>query len=356
MPRPIRLAAAALVALALAACATNPATGHKQLSFFGEESELEMGRDSNGEIVGQVGLYPDDDLARYVSEVGARLAATSERPYLPWTFQVLDDPTVNAFALPGGYVYVTRGILAQLDSEGELAAVLGHEIGHVTARHGVHAASQQLLATAAVGTAAVVLDPDHADDWMALGSLTMGLVFLKHSRDDERQADDLGLRYLLRAGYDPRQMPPVFEMLDRVAQLEGGRLPTWLSTHPDPGARTERVVEAVDAVQAQGAAAEARLERDEFLTHLDGIAYGPAQGVAAGAGGAIASSGGADFEPDAAARLQLVHLEHGMALRDFATQYPSLVELRELALLNRVAEDGALPDGSIAKRIVPRQP
>jgi len=354
MSRLVRLAAAALLPLALAACATNPATGHKQLSFFGEEQELAMGKEADAGIQQQVGLYRDEDLARYVADVGGRLAAASERPYLPWRFLVLDDPTVNAFALPGGYVYVTRGILAQLDSEAELAAVLGHEIGHVTARHGVHAMSQQILATAAVGTAAVVLDPEHADDWFAVGSLTLGLVFLQHSRADERQADDLGLRYLLRAGYDPREMPPVFEMLERVAEQEGGRLPVWLSTHPDPGSRAERLAKEVAAAEANGERlAVPRVEHDSFLAKLDGLVYGPLGGGGEG-GGALATGGGGGGTKGVA-HLELVHLERGLTLHDFADQYPSAVPLPELALLNRVPVDGALPDGVIAKRVVADQ-
>jgi predicted Zn-dependent protease len=359
MPRSARLVAAALAALVALSCATNPATGKKQLAFFGEEQELAMGRDADADLLSKVAVYSDDDLGAYVADVGGRLAATSERPYLPWRFVVLDDPTVNAFSLPGGYVYVTRGILAHLDSEAELAAVLGHEIGHVTARHGVHAMSEQLLATAALGTAAVVLDPEHADDWMGVGSLTLGLVFLKHSRDDERQADDLGLRYLLRAGYDPAQMPLVFEMLDQVAQAEGGRLPIWLSTHPDPGARAQRVAKEVAAAKAAGeTAAQPRIARASFLARLDGLDYGAPPGDAADDGG-MTSGDGASSEPPpgpAAARLALVHLEHGMPLREFVARYPSIVPLPEVALLNRVPIDGDLPDGCIAKRVVPREP
>ncbi|HEV8632342.1 MAG TPA: M48 family metalloprotease [Thermoanaerobaculia bacterium] len=285
VPRPVKavVARALLLVLPLAAagggCATNPATGHKQLSFYGEEAELSMGRAADAEIVDSVGLYDDEELADYVRDVGERLAAASERPYLPWRFEVLDDPAVNAFALPGGYVYVTRGILAELGSEAELAAVLGHEIGHVTARHSLHRQSQQLLAVASVGVAAVVLDPDHAEEWTDLGVLGLGLVFLKYSRDDERQADDLGLRYLMRAGYDPREMPGVFEMLEQVGSASdagGGHLPGWLSTHPDPGARRQRISTTVTAVQARGEMPPQPLvERDSYLQHLAGLVYGP---------------------------------------------------------------------------------
>ncbi|HXT22435.1 MAG TPA: M48 family metallopeptidase [Thermoanaerobaculia bacterium] len=283
LPRSVvaRSARALLVSLPLllvsGGCATNPATGKPQLTFFGEEAELSMGKEADAEIVGTVGVYDDYDLGDYVEEVGQRLAASSERPYLPWSFKVLDDPTVNAFALPGGYVYVTRGILAELGSEAELAAVLGHEIGHVTAKHSLHRQSQQMLAAGAVITAAVILDPEYADEWADLGMLGLGIAFLKYSRDDERQADDLGLRYLMRAGYDPSAMPGVFEMLEQVSQAEGGgSLPRWLATHPDPGKRRVRISEEVTAVQARGEMrTDMRVEREAFLHHLDGLAYGP---------------------------------------------------------------------------------
>ena len=282
LPRPaVAAAARALVvalplALAGGGCATNPATGKPQLAFFGEEAELNMGRDADAEVVATIGLYDDYNLADYVDEVGHRLAAASERPYLPWSFKVLDDPSVNAFALPGGYVYVTRGILAELGSEAELAGVLGHEIGHVTARHGVHAASQQILATVGVGVAAVILDPDHADECFDVGTLGLAVAFLAHSRSDERQADDLGLRYMLRAGYDPQEMPGVFEMLEQVGAAEGGHLPGWLSTHPDPGKRRLRMSQAVTEVQARGEMPTSpRVEREAYLRRLEGLAYGP---------------------------------------------------------------------------------
>jgi predicted Zn-dependent protease len=283
LPRPAVAAAARALLLSVPllllgpGCATNPATGKPQLSFFGEEAELNMGKEADAEILSTVGVYDDYDLSEYVEDVGHRLAAASERPYLPWSFKVLDDPTVNAFALPGGYVYVTRGILAELGSEAELAAVLGHEIGHVTAKHSLHRQSQQMLATGAVITAAVILDPEYADEWADLGMLGLGLAFLKYSRDDERQADDLGLRYLMRAGYDPSEMPGVFEMLEQVSQAEGGSsLPRWLATHPDPGKRLLRISQEVTAVQARGEMrTDMRVEREAYLQHLDGLAYGP---------------------------------------------------------------------------------
>jgi predicted Zn-dependent protease len=129
----------------------NPVTGQREFVLMTESQEIQMGRDADQDIVRSMGLYEDPELQRYVQELGARMARESERPNLPWTFRVLDDPVVNAFALPGGYIYVTRGIMAHFSSEAELAGVLGHEIGHVTARHGVQQVSRAQLAQLGLG-------------------------------------------------------------------------------------------------------------------------------------------------------------------------------------------------------------
>lgn len=273
MRRLLRAPIALLLSSALLAggCSVNPATGKNQLNFFGEESEIEMGREADAEIVGSVGLYDDPLLQDYVHDLGMDIAAESERPNLPWSFKILDDPAVNAFALPGGFVYVTRGLMTHLGSEAELVAVLGHEAGHVTARHGVNQMSKQILATVGLGVA-VLANPD-LEDWAFLGEIGLGLAFLKYSRDDERQADDLGLRYSVRTGYDPRQMPEVFRILDAVSKVEGvGRLPNWLSTHPDPGVRGQRIEAEVAALD--GDFSNAKVERDSYLERLDGMVFG----------------------------------------------------------------------------------
>jgi predicted Zn-dependent protease len=258
-------------ALLLSGCSVNPATGRNQLNFFGEASEIEMGKEADADIVGSVGLYDDPLLQDYVSDLGMEIAAQSERPSLPWSFKILDDPAVNAFALPGGFVYVTRGLMTQLGSEAELVAVLGHEAGHVTARHGVNQMSKQILAQ--VGLGVVVLANPDLEDWAFLGQVGLSLAFLKYSRDDERQADDLGLRYAVRTGYDPHQMPEVFRVLDAVSKVEGvGRLPNWLSTHPDPGVRGQRIEQEVAALD--GDFSNAKVERDSYLQRLDGMVFG----------------------------------------------------------------------------------
>ena len=182
--------------LASGGCAVNPATGQHQLSFISEQQEIQMGQQSDPEIVASMGLVPDQQVQSYVQQLGKRLAAASERPDLPWTFRVIDDPTVNAFAVPGGYVYVTRGLLTHITSEAQLAGVIGHEIGHVTARHSVNDMSKQQLAQIGLGVGMIV-SPTLA----ALGNLAasgMQVLFLKYSRDHENQADELGVRYMTR--------------------------------------------------------------------------------------------------------------------------------------------------------------
>lgn len=259
------------LSLFLTGCATNPATGERHFNLFSESQEIQMGRDADEQISASLGLYPDQELAEYVEDLGLRLAANSERPNLPWTFRVLDDPTVNAFALPGGYIYVTRGILTYLSSEAELAGVVGHEIGHVTAQHSVHRMSSQQLAQLGLGVG-MVLAPE-LQRFGQLASTGLGLMFLKFGRDDETQADELGLRYMGREDYDAEEMVGVMVMLDGVSQSSGGgRIPEWLSTHPDPGNRREHIQGLIDM---NGDAYPGNtVNHERYLEYIDGLVFG----------------------------------------------------------------------------------
>ena len=273
----MRSHAALLLTIGLAAaCATNPATGERQLSLIGEGQEIAMGREADRDVQATIGVYEDADLQGYVDSVGQRLAALSERPDLPWTFRIADDPAVNAFALPGGFIYVTRGLLATLNTEAELAAVVGHEIGHVTARHAVNRISKAQLAGLGLGIG-MILSPDLAQ-FGDLANLGLNLLFLKYSRDDERQADVLGLRYMRAAGYDPDAMVDVFAVLERSSQAESGRVPGWLATHPDPEERGQRAAAAIAALPAE--ARTGTVGREGYLRLLGGLVYGqdPRQG------------------------------------------------------------------------------
>jgi predicted Zn-dependent protease len=252
-----------------AGCATNPATGRRQLMLVSEGQEAAMGKDADNEFHGLYGDFESPSVQAYVESVARPLAGASERPGLPWTFRVVDDPQVNAFALPGGYVYVTRGILAHMNSEAELAGVLGHEIGHVTARHSASAQSKQLLGMVGLGVG-MILSPTLRQGGDAL-SAAFGLVFLKFGRDQESQADQLGLRYIVRKDYQPEKMLDVFRMLDGVTAASGGdRLPNWLSTHPAPPNRLADMTRTIQEQHVTGT----RVGRPEFIRHLDGLMFG----------------------------------------------------------------------------------
>lgn len=268
-------AAAALIAgaLALPSCSTNPATGKSQIAFVGEEKEIAMGREADQQVAAQLGLYEDREVQEYVNRIGQRIAADSERPDLPWTFRVVDDPVVNAFALPGGFIYVTRGLLTHLTSEAELAAVIGHEIGHVTGRHSVEQMSKAQLAQIGL-LAGALINPELASQYGNLAQTGLGLMFLKYGRDDEREADDLGLRYMNAEGFDPREMAPVFDTLRRVSEQQGqGRIPGWLSTHPAPENRVSRINEQV--AQLGGDFSNRTVGRERYLAAIDGVTFGP---------------------------------------------------------------------------------
>lgn len=348
------LALLLISALLLGGCTLNPATGGHQLNFYGEESEIEMGREADVEIVAAVGLYDDPLLQDYIQDLGMEIAAASERPGLPWSFKLLDDSSVNAFALPGGFVYVTRGLMTHLDSEAELAATIGHEIGHVTARHGVNQRSKQILAAVGLEVAAI-LDEDLAP-WAFAGHIGLGLLFLQHGRDDERQADDLGLRYAMRAGYDPREMSELFGVLEAVSKVEGaGRLPTWLATHPDPGARRKRVEDQVAKMQIADANANPpRIERDSYLERLDGMVFGDGQGeeMEEADGSTALTDGDPDAPGSGISRIRVIRLEEDMTVEQFAAELSSDAPVETVAMINHVQPGGMLKKGQLAKRVV----
>ena len=265
--------AAVVLMAVLSNCSINPATGQRQVSLIGEGREIQMGREADPDIIASMGLYPDTAVQQYVSQLGKRLAAASERPDLPWTFRVVDDPTVNAFAVPGGFIYVTRGLMSHLTSEAQLVGVLGHEIGHVTARHSVNDMSKQQLAQIGLGLGMVF-----APRLQRLGELAsagLQVLFLKYSRDHENQADELGVRYMRRTNYEPREMADVMTMLDRTSQRspESGKVPEWLATHPSPPNRVANILQLASTSEpTQVGSPDVR--RDEYLQRVDQLIFG----------------------------------------------------------------------------------
>ncbi len=259
-----------LLAIGTSGCAVNPVTGNREFVLISESQEIQMGREADQSIVRSLGLVEDEAWQSYLQALGERMAMDSERPDLPWSFRVVDDPVVNAFALPGGFIYITRGILAHFSSEAELAGVVGHEIGHVTARHSVNQLSRAQLAQLGLGVG-TILRPDLAPFAQA-AEAGLGLLFLSYGRDDERQADDLGLRYMTRESYDPREMAATFEMLaDASGAREGGRVPAFMSTHPDPLDRRDRILRRIDNGEVSGEV----VRREEYLRRLEGMPFGP---------------------------------------------------------------------------------
>jgi predicted Zn-dependent protease len=269
--------------VALAACATNPVTGKRELSLMSEAQEIQIGQEQDVQVRREMGVYADRELQQYVSDIGLKLARVSERPALPWKFTVVDVAAINAFALPGGFIYITRGILPFLDSEAQLAGVLGHEIGHVTARH---AAQQYSRATGAqLGLILGAILIPQTRPFAELGQTGLGVLMLKYGRDDELQADQLGVKYASSAGWDPAGIPQMLTTLSRIEEASDNKgVPNWLSTHPAAEDRVQKVQAAVDAAKASSAAGNFVVNRDAFLRRLDGLVFGdnPAQGVVRG--------------------------------------------------------------------------
>jgi predicted Zn-dependent protease len=279
--------AALLAALMMANCAQNPVTGNPNLVLLSESQEIAIGRREDPKVRQQYGAYDNAELQKYVDGLGQRLAKASHRPGIEYHFLVVDSPDVNAFALPGGYIYITRGIMAYLNSEAELAAVLGHELGHVTARHSV----QQLSAATAASVGASILQIFVPQTRGAIGDNlinVLGNALLSgYGREHELEADRLGAEYLARTGYDPQAMVKVVGVLKNqelfdaeVAKAEGREPRAYhglFATHPDNDTRLQQVVgEAARYKQAQ-----ARIAREEFMRRADRMTYGdsPKQGI-----------------------------------------------------------------------------
>jgi predicted Zn-dependent protease len=277
LARPRALMLACGLGIGVLGCARNPVTGKSELSLVSESQEIQMGKQAAQEVAQSIGFYNDSKVQAYVADLGKRMAANSERPNLPWEFHVVDDASVNAFALPGGFIYVTRGLMTSINDEAELATVVGHEIGHVTNRHSVQQISKAQLAQLGLGIGSI-LSSDIAR-FGQLASAGLSILFLKYSRDAENQADQAGFRYALNQNYDVREMTKVFETLNRVGEAGGaGKLPEWLATHPNPENRIQHIEKILDTLHADPS--KGKVNREEYLRYVQGMTYGddPRQG------------------------------------------------------------------------------
>lgn len=260
-------------------CAVNPATGKQDIVLMSEDQEITLGRQAHAEIIEEYGIYDDDKLANYVQKIGERVAKNSHREDLIYRFTVLDSPQVNAFALPGGYIYVTRGILAHLNSEAELAAVLGHEIGHVTARHSVRRHSAATITGIAGAVLAAASGVSGAGD---LANLLGTALVRGYGREHELEADRLGAEYINQTGYDAQAMLDVIRLLKNqetfekeLAKAEDREPRAYhglFSTHPDNDTRLQRTIKASSKIKSH--AKPLSPGRNRYLSMINGLTYG----------------------------------------------------------------------------------
>ncbi len=263
-------------------CAVNPVTGKQELMLLSESDEIDLGRQTDAEVVKEYGVFEDPKLTAYLNEFCQRLGKVSHRPRLSYHFKIVDASVVNAFAVPGGYVYFSRGILATLNNEAELAGVMGHEIGHIAARHSAKQYSRAQLAQVGLGVGAVFVDSPILSGLAQVGA---GMLFLRFSRDNEREADDLGVEYASKTGYDSAQLAGFFETLERMNPgSDRSGLPGWFSTHPSPQDRVQVVRVRAREWKEKLGLRDSKINHDTYLRRIDGLLFGddPTQGYVDG--------------------------------------------------------------------------
>jgi len=269
--------------LLVVSCAINPVTGKKQLMLMSEAQEIQLGISYDPQVIATFGEYADNNLQNFVQTKGTEMGKISHRPNLEYHIKVLDSPVVNAFAVPGGFIYLTRGIIAQLNNEAELMGILAHEMGHITARHSVSQQSkQQLGQLILIGG---MIASEKVAQYAQYALQGMELLFLKFSRDDERQADGLGVEYSSKLGYDAHKMADFFKVLQKMSLAENvAGVPTFLSTHPDPGDRYNSVNQSATSWQTKLNLPVYKVNQDSYLQMINGIIYGedPKQGYVEG--------------------------------------------------------------------------
>jgi len=267
----------------LVSCAVNPVTKKREFMLLTESDEIGLGQQTDAQIIQTYGVYQDTNLDAYVDAMGKRMGVVTHRPHLNYDYKVLDTPVINAFAVPGGFVYVTRGILAYFNNEAELAGVLAHELGHVNARHSAKQYSTATLAQLGIGLGAVFSETFRK--YAGIANFGVSMLFLKFSRDNEREADALGVEYSSKIGYDAHEMAKFFETLERLnpGSAQSG-LPAWFSTHPNPPDRVKAVLRDTEKWQQKLPGTNFAVNRNQYLKKLEGMTYGedPRQGYVDG--------------------------------------------------------------------------
>jgi len=334
------------ILLPFSACAVNPVTLEKEFMIISEEKELSIGERSDPVIVQEYGLYDDPALQEYVNEVGQKLVKVCSRKNIAYHFKLLDTDDANAFALPGGYIYVTRGILAIMNNEAELAGVLGHEIGHVVGRDSANMISQQTWFQV-VAIAGMAAGPSTRELAMA-GNMLFSAVMLGYGREKEFLADSQGVDYMFRSGYDPIQMAQFLSTLGKIYQGPAGYA-QYLSTHPYVSDRINNAEAQAKVLTAMNDAFARResgspgsatdtpvrsrglIRADEFKVRLDGLAYGP---------------------PDSIRRIKIYTVKEGDTLESIASGVVRGNQtVKEIAFMNGLELNAHLSAGQTLKLV-----
>jgi predicted Zn-dependent protease len=339
-----------VIVLIFSACGINPVTGKREINFINEQREIALGRNASYEISKEYGVYNNTALESYVNDVGQQLVSVSDRNSISYEFHVVDMPFLNAFALPGGYIYITRGLLAELDNEAQLASVLGHEIGHVCARHSASQLSEQLAFQ--VLTIAAMAAPGTREMAPVTAALTQSIT-LGYSREKEFEADAMGLAYMYRAGYDPIQASIFLSQLSRMSQGAAG-YSVYTSTHPDifdrisatrnEAKQTVGFSISMGKIKGQEGKGEAEVTKeeivgyrgkileDEYKSHLDGLLYGPRE---------------------APRRLRIYTVKEGDTIESIAEDFTgNKFHAKEIAEINKLEVDSPLRVGQKLKIII----
>lgn len=315
-----------LLAISVPACQENPATGEKQFGLLSVAEQRQLGAEADAQIVAQFGVYDDPELQAWVESIGENLLQYSNDTRFDYTFRILDTEVINAFALPGGYIYVTRGLMAYLNNEAQLAVVLGHEIGHVAANHAVEQYTNNVLASIGLAVGGAVFE----DLGPLFGAAQTGLqlLFLKYGRDDESQSDTLGVMYATRAGYEAAEGAEFFVTLNRLQEQAGASIPSWASTHPDPVDRQGKIIQKAAEWKAVVGTELGGDDPAGYIPRLDDMIFGqnPRNGFV---------QGGVFYHPDLRIRFDV---PSNWSVGNYATQVQMVDPNGQAAIIFTLAE------------------